>query len=592
MHAATLRLVFAVSAALPLTGTPPAAAAGNGADEKAIVAVVNAEPITRQFLAEQAVLRHGEEVLDEMINRHLIIQACEQKGIQVDGEAVREEIIHIAKKFGLSTDAYLQLLRDERDISAQQYSEEIVWPMLSLRKLVAAEVEVTPEEVNKAFMSQFGEAIKCRMIMTSDRSAADQLHERAVADPEQFGELAKKYSEDEQSASVRGLIPPIRRYTSDPQLEETVFALEEKAISEVMPLGDMWIFLRVERKLPATPPNAQTLPMVRQQITDSIRDEKVRVTATKLFTQLQRQANVVKVLGNPEQEQQYPGVAAIINGQKMTVAKVAERCLERHGKTVLDGEINRKLLVQALRKARLQVTQEDIDAEVSRAAVSFGYVDKAGEPDVEGWLKSVIEEPDDKAIELYVRDAVWPSVALKQLVAGTIEVSDEDLRRGFASNFGPRAEVLAIVLGDQRTAQKVWDMARGNPTEKFFGELASQYSIEPVSQSNIGRVPPVARYGGQDVIEEEAFKLEPGELSGIIVSGDRYVILRLQGYTEPVVNDFDAVKEELVRDLTERKQRLAMATKFDDLKEAAQIDNFLAGTSRTARRSAAAPSGR
>jgi parvulin-like peptidyl-prolyl isomerase len=126
-------------------------------------------------------------------------------------------------------------------------------------------------------------------------------------------------------------------------------------------------------------------------------------------------------------------------------------------------------------------------------------------------------------------------------------------------------------------------MARADNSEKFFGELASQYSIEPVSQSNLGRVPPIPRYSGQKVIEEEAFKLAPGEMSGIIASGDRYVILRCQGFTEPVVNDFDAVKDELVRDITEKKQRLAMAEKFDTLKETAQIDNFLAGTSRAGR---------
>ena len=60
---------------------------------------------------------------------------------------------------------------------------------------------------------------------------------------------------------------------------------------------------------------------------------------------------------------------------------------------------------------------------------------------------------------------------------------------------------MAIVLGDQRTAQKVWEMARNNPTDKFFGELAAQYSIEPTSQSNFGKVPPIRRFGGQPAIE-------------------------------------------------------------------------------------------
>ncbi len=88
--------------------------------------------------------------------------------------------------------------------------------------------------------------------------------------------------------------------------------------------------------------------------------------------------------------------------------------------------------------------------------------------------------------------------------------------------------MLAIVLSDQRTAQKVWDLARSNPTDQFFGELAAQYSIEPVSRNNLGKVPPLRKHGGQPTLEQEAFALKAGELSGIVASGDQYIILRSQ----------------------------------------------------------------
>ena len=59
--------------------------------------------------------------------------------------------------------------------------------------------------------------------------------------------------------------------------------------------------------------------------------------------------------------------------------------------------------------------------------------------------------------EIYVADSVWPSVALKKLVEGEVQVTEADLKQGFESAYGPRVEVLAIVLSDQRSAQKVWD---------------------------------------------------------------------------------------------------------------------------------------
>ena len=107
--------------------------------------------------------------------------------------------------------------------------------------------------------------------------------------------------------------------------------------------------------------------------------------------------------------------------------------------------------------------------------------------------------------------------------------------------------------------------------------------MEAVSRANFGKVPPIRKHGGQPVIEEEAFSLKPGDLSAILNVGDKFVILRCLGRTEPVVQDFQAVRNELFKDIHEKKLRIAMAQEFDRLKEVAQIDNFLARTSQAGR---------
>ena len=208
-----------------------------------------------------------------------------------------------------------------------------------------------------------------------------------------------------------------------------------------------------------------------------------------------------------------------------------------------------------------------------------------GKPDVERWLKSVTEQPG-ATVDLYVRDAVWPSVALKKLVGHEVEVTDEDLRKGYESNYGERVEVQAIVFSDMRQAQKVWDLARNNNTEPFFSELAQQYSIEPSSRANGGKVPPIRRFGGSPLIEEEAFKLKAGELSGIVSVEGQFIILRCLGRTKPVQTDFNAVRGELIKDIQEKKLRVLMTKEFDRLREVSQVDNFLSGTSQSGGRTA------
>ena len=540
-----------------------------------VVAVINADPITRKALSDATLDRYGNDVLENMINRHLILQACMHNGIEITKADVSAEIQRKATKFGLSMESYLQLLQDERGISPNEYSNEITWPMLALQSLAADRVKVSDEEFNRAFISQFGEAVKCRMIMVGNRSRADELHQQASANPAQFAEIAKKFSEDETSASVGGLFPPIRRYNGDSRLEDAAFALKNEQISPVLQLGDQWIILQAVRRIPASSPSPQAMPAIREQIKDRIRDSKMPSVAGELFSKLQEEAQVVTVLGNPELTRQHPGVAAIINGQQISIAMVAETAVKRHGTDVLEGEINRKLLTQALRKAKKQVTDDDVRAEVARAAEAYGFTRDDGSADIQAWSESVAKD-GGTTTELYITDSVWPSVALKKLVEDEVTLTDQDMREGFESAYGPRVEVLAIVLSDQRSAQKIWEMARDNPTDEFFGGLAEQYSVEPISASNRGKVPPIQKYGGQPTVEKEAFAMKPGELSGIVATGGRYLILRCQGFTEPVVDSPADVKAELIRDLTERKTNQAMLAKFQEMKESSEIVNFLA----------------
>lgn len=543
-------------------------------ESNSVVAVVNADPITRQMLSTATLERYGESVLDNVIiNRQLILQACQDRGLEVTETEVTQEISRLATKFGFSVHDYLGLLQEERDIDPGQYGREIVWPMLALRKLVADQVEPTDEEFNRAYLSQYGESIKCRMIMVADKAKAESLHQQVTTNPNSFGELAKAHSEDEVSASVGGLIPPIRKFTGDSRLEDAAFALANTQVSPVMQIADQWVFLQAVRRIPATTPPMTSMPAIREQISDRIRDQKMKGAANELFAQLQRDANVIKVIGDDELTQKYPGIAAIVNNQKITLAQLGAECVKRHGKDVLDGEINRKLLTQALSKAKKKVLQADLQAEIDRAAKSYGFIRADGAADLQAWLESVTSD-GETTYDIYVKDAVWPSVALKKLVEDRVAITDEDLQRGFESNFGPRVEILACVLGDQRTAQKVWKMARDNPSEDFFGRLAEQYSIEPVSASNSGKVPPIRKYSGQPTIERQAFALQQGELSGIIATGDKYIVLKCQGRTKPLVSDLNAVRNELIRDLTEKKFAAEMTKEFDRLKDTAEIDNF------------------
>jgi len=544
------------------------------------LAVVNGQAITRQELAQACLSRYGNEVLEAMLNRFLILNACKKHNITVTQQEIDGEIQHMAAKFGLSVDRYLSLLKEERKIDPEQYGRDIVWPTLALRKLAATEIQVTQEEVNRTIESELGERVKVRMISLENAAEAQRVHQLALANPDDFGRLAKELSKDRNSAGGWGLIPPVRRHVGNPIVEQAVFALQPGQISPVVEAEKQFLIFRCETRIPATQIKPEDLADAEQRVVDHLRDKKLRVAASTIFKRLQDETKPVNVLNDPELSKRYPGVAAQVGDMRVSIREVSEECLKRHGPEVLTGEINRKILMQELVRQGKVVTEEQINAEISRAAISFGYQLADGSANVDAWLEHVTE-PDGATVALYISDAVWPTVALKTIVGENVEVTEEDLKKGFEANFGERVEAMAIVVGSMRDAQKVWQLARDNPSEEFFGKLAEQYSIEPVSRGNRGRVPPIQRHGGQPLVENEAFRLQPGELSGIIAQGDAHIILRSLGHTKPVVTDFEAVREELLRDIREKKIRLAMATRFDHLMERSSVDNFLAGTSRS-----------
>jgi parvulin-like peptidyl-prolyl isomerase len=561
--------------ALERAKAPPPPSAATAPKKNPVAAIVNNEPITREELADECLLHYGAEVLESIVNRKLIESGCVKRNIVISDQQVDAEIEHMARKFQVGKDQWLKLLEKERGISPERYAQDIVWPTLALRELARDKIQITRQELDKAFESEFGPAVKVRLIAVEDAAKARRVHAEAVAKPEEFGALAKKHSQDPNSASAYGLIQPIRRHMGDAKLEAAAFALKKGEISPIVIVGNLHVFVKCEEQIP--PAAGLDRAKVEPHLVDALRERKLRAAANDVFKALQAEAVVENVYNEPQKSKQMPGVAAVVNGQKITVGELAAECLERYGDDVLEGTINRRLIDQALRKRKLQVTNDDVEAEIARAALAMGKVTQTGQPDVAGWIEYVTAN-ENITREVYVRDEVWPSAALKKLVGGTVQVTQEDLKRGYEANYGPKVQCRAIVLNNQRHAQEVWDKARQNPTAKHFGDLAAEYSIEVGSRSLRGEVPPVQKHGGQPLLEEEAFSLsKENPLSGIVQVGGTYVILFYEGRTKPIDTNFAEVKNLIYRDIHEKKLRLAMARAFDDLKDNSQIDNFLTG---------------
>ncbi len=540
-----------------------------------VMAIVNGQDISRKDLIDACVRRHGEKVMESLVNKRLILNHCEKRGIAITQQEINAEIDRMAKRFKLGREQWLEMLQKERDITAQEYARDIVWPTLALRKLASADLQVAPEELQRAYEQEYGAMVRARLIAVGDADLAEKLHTQLTADPDNFARLAIEHSIDINSASVGGLIQPIRRHVGDSAIEKEAFRLQPGEISSIIGVGGQFVILKCEGHLA---PRAVNRADVERQLDEKIRDEKLREVAHTLFAQLQSSATIQNVYNNPQLRETMPGTVATVNGDRVTMKELGQECLLRHGEEVLETEISQLMLEQTLKENGLTVSEAELQAEVEHAAELAGVLDQAGQVDLKQWFKAVATEQGISKAQ-YMRDSVWPSAALKKLTAKEVAVTAEDLQMGFEANYGERVRCRAIVSSDMRRAQEVWDKARRNPSVEYFGDLATEYSIEPTSKALRGEVPPIGRYSGQPQLEQAAFGLEPGQLSGIVQVGDKFIILRCEGRTERIDLEQSDVREILERDIYEKKIRLAMNERFEAIRQQSRVDNYLLGTS-------------
>lgn len=254
------------------------------------VARVGKDHITYDELAAECIDRFGKDVLDDLINRKIILQACDAQGIEVSEAEVQAEIQKTAKKFGLAVDQYVQMLAAERNIPEKKYRRDIVWPMLALRKLAGEDIDVTKDDIKKAFIRNYGPRVKAKAIVMDNSRRAREVWEQAQESPDKFEELARKHSIDRNSAAMDGVIPPIARYGGSDKLEEVAFKMKEGDISAMVQIGPSQIvILKCEGR---TVPTVTDISQVESILVEELKEEKTQMAVAEVFKKLKADARV------------------------------------------------------------------------------------------------------------------------------------------------------------------------------------------------------------------------------------------------------------------------------------------------------------
>lgn len=275
-----------------------------------------------------------------------------------------------------------------------------------------------------------------------------------------------------------------------------------------------------------------------------------------------------------------PEILAKVGDEPITYDAVADEAVKRFGREVLDDLIHRLIIQQACEKHKITVSEQEITDEIGRIAKKFNL-------DVAQWLQMLQAERNITPNQ-YRQSVIFPMIALKKLAGEEVDITEQDLKEAFVRNYGPRVKARMILFDNQRRAQECWDKLDANPDD--FEQLAAKLSIDPSSRALGGQIPPIAKYNGNLTLEKAAFALKkPNEISGVIeVEPSRFVILKFEGRTEPVVTNIEQVKDTLYEELKETKIQGEVAKLFEQIKKETTVDNYLTQTTNRAEKAGGA----
>lgn len=266
--------------------------AAQNSGTKRPLARVGKQTIPWEVVAEECMLRYGDEVLENIINRTIIFQACQEKGVSVTKDEVDQEVARIAQKFNLTPDNWYAMLQAERNLTPMQYQRDVIWPMLALKKIAGNKIEVTEADLQKGFESAYGERVMAKLILFDDFRNAQKVHGEAMAKPEDFEKLAQQHSTEPASKSMGGTIPPIRKHGGNKELEDRAFTMKPGEISPIIQVGagSKWAVLKCEGRT-QTQVKAMT-PEIRKELYEALQEEKTQQAVANVFNDLKEVARV------------------------------------------------------------------------------------------------------------------------------------------------------------------------------------------------------------------------------------------------------------------------------------------------------------
>jgi nucleoid DNA-binding protein len=243
----------------------------------------------------------------------------------------------------------------------------------------------------------------------------------------------------------------------------------------------------------------------------------------------------------------------------ITREELGEFLIQRFGAEKLELLINRHILDQACSERKIDISDAAVDAQFDSDLKAMNMSRQVFEKEMlSKWGKSLLE---------WREDVVKPKMMLSQLAAGRVKVTEEDLKKGYEAYHGERMECRMILFSPEQHKFALSRYIALRDDEAEFDRAARTQAV-PSLASQAGKIPVFGRYAlGDENLEREAFRLQPGEVSALVGTPQGHVLLKCDKRIPPDTSvTLEQVRDKLTKEILEKKTVAEMQVVFGELK--------------------------
>ncbi|HDK7169091.1 TPA: peptidylprolyl isomerase [Clostridium botulinum] len=296
-------------------------------------------------------------------------------------------------------------------------------------------------------------------------------------------------------------------------------------------------------------------------------------------------STIAKVNGEKIQRkdlEENPRLKQVVNQMKMQYGEEFEKseqgkeAIKEQKKQILDELITEKVLLQKGKELKVIPKDEELNKEVDKKFNEIKAVYNNDEKKFEETLKSTGFTKE--TLKEYLKSQIIIEKVINEATKD-VKVEDKDAKKYYNENQSMFTEkpntmnVSHILVKTEDEAKKV---KKRLDSKEDFAKVAKEVSQDPGSKDKSGLLGDI-NYNDANfdpTFMKAAIALKQGAVSNPVHSQWGYHIIKINSKKEYPVKKFDAVKEDIKKELKMEKQKEAYTKKIEEWKKASKIKTY------------------